>query len=164
MSVAAAASGGGVTGPDATILSEMRRIESRPHTPSPETTNRMRSVRRHGTAAEEAVRRALWALGVRCRQNVNRLPGSPDLVSFPRKLAVFVHGCFWHSHPRCTFASVPRSNTQFWKAKLNANVLRDRRKSRELRELGYRVVVVWECQTRRGDLGQRISRLLERPR
>lgn len=117
------------------ILSDQQRSE------------RMKRVRQSGTAPELAVRHALHAMGLRYRVNASDLPGRPDLV-FPKyNAAVFVHGCFWHQH-RCAAGRLPATNTRYWLPKLEANRSRDRRKSRALRELGWRVFTVWACQVK----------------
>jgi DNA mismatch endonuclease, patch repair protein len=108
----------------------------------------MRAVGRHGTAPELSVRAALSGLGLRYRSNVKGLPGSPDLANKTRKIAIFVHGCFWHRHAGCARATWPKMNAEFWRNKFSANVRRDRKKTRALQDMGYRVLVVWECQTR----------------
>lgn len=101
----------------------------------------MRAIRGHDTAPELRVRRAAHTAGLRFRLQRRDLPGTPDLV-FPRhRVALFVHGCYWHRHPGCRFATVPSSNTEFWTTKFAANVERDARKTRELEEAG------WRCQT-----------------
>lgn len=106
----------------------------------------MRAVRRSGTGAEVAVARILRARGFSLKKNVTQLPGSPDLVLRDRQVAIFVHGCFWHRHPRCRRATTPKRNRAFWIAKFTANVARDRRNQRQLRALGFDVLVIWECQ------------------
>lgn len=117
----------------------------------------MRRVRQHGTKPELVVRRFLHASGLRYRLNVRSLPGSPDLV-FPKyKAVVLVHGCYWHRHAGCRFTTLPSSNVDFWQQKFAANVERDRRKERELRALGWRVFVVWGCETSANRL-QRLAR------
>lgn len=107
----------------------------------------MAKVRQHGTAPEIIVRSEAHRLGLRFRLNVKELPGTPDVV-FPRwRTVVLVHGCFWHRHPNCRKATTPRSNVSFWVDKFRANVERDRRVESQLRRMGWRVKVVWECQT-----------------
>lgn len=108
----------------------------------------MRAIRGRDTAPELRVRRAAHAAGLRFRLQRRDLPGTPDLV-FPRhRVALFVHGCYWHRHPDCRYTTVPSSNTEFWTTKFVANVERDARKTRELEEAGWRVAVIWECETR----------------
>lgn len=121
----------------------------------------MKKVRQRDTKAEIAVRQAAHALGYRFRLHRRDLPGSPDLA-FPRhKVAVLVHGCFWHRHPGCRYASTPKNNSEFWNDKFRRNVERDARKESELRELGWKVLVIWECETRNSEvLGRRLSAFL----
>lgn len=109
------------------------------------TSRRMASIRQHGTAPELAVRKALRTLGISYRTANRDLPGSPDLANRRRKWAIFVHGCYWHRHRGCSRTTTPRRNRQTWVSKFEANVERDKRKARELRSLGFRVLIVWEC-------------------
>ncbi|MDZ5649442.1 very short patch repair endonuclease [Nitrospirillum sp. BR 11828] len=108
----------------------------------------MAGIRGKNTKPELAVRKALTAAGVRYRLHRKDLPGVPDLVMAGRRAAVFVHGCFWHCHKGCRHAKVPSSNTEFWKAKLERNVERDKAVVTELLAAGWRVLTVWECTTR----------------
>jgi len=112
----------------------------------------MRAVRREGTSPEIKVRKAAHGLGYRFRLHRKDLPGSPDLVFPKHKLCVFVHGCFWHRHLGCKRASTPKSNLDYWRRKFEENKRRDLRKAEELRALGWRVEVIWECQTLDPDL------------
>lgn len=105
----------------------------------------MSRVRGKDTAPEMTVRRLVFSLGYRYRLHDKRLPGTPDLVFAGRKKIIFVHGCFWHRHDGCPLARIPKSNTAFWAQKLEANSERDARNLAALRELGWRVLVVWEC-------------------
>lgn len=111
------------------------------------TSRRMADVRQKDTTPELAVRRALTMLGLRYRVRNRDLPGSPDIANRTRKWAVFVHGCFWHRHPGCVRSTTPKRNRAFWKKKFEANVARDARAVAALRERGFRVVTVWECET-----------------
>lgn len=95
--------------------------------------------------------------GLKYRINVRSLPGSPDLANKSRKFAVFVHGCFWHRHARCRYATVPKTNVQFWLDKFEANVRRDRKARKALEKRGFRVIVVWECDLRTQRLGKKLS-------
>ncbi len=105
----------------------------------------MKRVRRSGTKPEVTLRKALHKLGFRYVIGDKRLPGTPDLV-FPRyKTAVFVHGCFWHGHD-CRQGRAPSSNVAYWAPKIEANRARDSRKEQALRDLGWRVLTVWECE------------------
>ena len=108
----------------------------------------MSRVRGRDTKPEMIVRRALHAMGYRFRLHRRDLPGSPDLVLPSRSVALFVHGCFWHRHSGCRLASTPKTRTDFWLAKFQRNVARDAANEARLRELGWRVIVVWECETR----------------
>jgi len=122
----------------------------------------MSQVRAHGTRPELTVRQALRILGIRYRLNADDLPGRPDVVLARRRTAIFVHGCFWHRHPRCRKASLPATNVPFWSAKLAENVKRDQRIYRRLRRAGWTVLVVWECQTKRsGALRQTLARMIK---
>ena len=108
----------------------------------------MSRIRGRDTEPELIVRRIAHGLGFRFRLHRRDLPGSPDLV-FPKYRAVImVHGCFWHRHPGCKFASSPKTRVGFWETKFEGNVVRDRRNETELHELGWRVMVIWECETR----------------
>lgn len=112
-----------------------------------ETSARLRRVRRRNTTPEQSVRRALHRLGHRYRICNRDLPGSPDIANRKRRWAVLVHGCYWHRHPGCVRTTTPTRNRKFWEAKFLANIARDRRKVEQLRALGYRVLVLWECET-----------------
>lgn len=106
----------------------------------------MRRIRRRDTKPELLLRRLLHKLGYRYRVDVRELPGRPDMVFTKRKLAVFVHGCFWHQHPDCLQASLPKTNQAYWIPKLRANVIRDARHVSELRQRGFQIVTLWECE------------------
>jgi DNA mismatch endonuclease (patch repair protein) len=108
----------------------------------------MASIRSRDTAPELIVRSLLHRCGFRFRVNQRGLPGTPDVVLRKHSVVVFVHGCFWHRHQGCKFTTTPRTRAAFWKAKFEANQRRDAKNIRKLRKLGWRVLVVWECQTR----------------
>lgn len=117
----------------------------------PLTRSQMMSrIRSKNTRPEVLTRSAVQALGLRFRNHVDDLPGKPDLANKTRKWAIFVHGCFWHSHPDCQLASSPKSNTGYWTEKLARNKARDTDKIAALRALGFRVLVIWECDVRDG--------------
>lgn len=108
----------------------------------------MRRIRSRDTAPEMAVRRMAHRLGLRFRLHRSDLPGTPDLV-FPRhRTAVFVHGCFWHRHQGCRRASTPATRTEFWADKFRKNIRRDLAAVEALADMGWRSVVIWECQVR----------------
>ncbi|MCW8207916.1 DNA mismatch endonuclease Vsr [Verminephrobacter aporrectodeae subsp. tuberculatae] len=115
---------------------------------SADRSRMMSGIRSRNSLPEMWVRRLLHASGYRFRLHRRDLPGTPDIVMPGRKIAIFVHGCFWHSHHGCRFVKMPATRTDFWKTKLAANVERDRRSMEELRELGWRVLCVWECTLR----------------
>jgi DNA mismatch endonuclease, patch repair protein len=108
----------------------------------------MGRIQSKDTMPEVRTRSAVHALGVRFRIHVADLPGKPDLANKTRRWAIFVHGCFWHSHEGCQLASKPRSNTGYWSEKLVRNRQRDALHQQALRDLGYEVLIVWECETR----------------
>ena len=112
----------------------------------------MARIRSQNTVPEVLARRAVHALGIRFRKNVRDLPGKPDLANKTRRWAIFVHGCFWHFHQGCRLASSPKSNTAYWKQKLNQNRRRDAANIEALERLGYRVLIIWECDVRDGQL------------
>lgn len=109
---------------------------------------RMRSVRRENTTPEIKVRKALHRLGYRFRLYDKSLPGSPDIVLKKFKTVIFVHGCFWHRHPMCKYATFPKTRTEFWSKKFHANVTRDNLNIEKLTNMGWRVLIIWECQTK----------------
>jgi DNA mismatch endonuclease, patch repair protein len=110
----------------------------------------MARIRSSDTRPEILTRAAVHTLGMRFRNHVMDLPGKPDLANKRRGWAIFVHGCFWHSHRGCRLASSPKSNTSYWNEKLSRNRLRDADKIATLRSLGFRVLIIWECDVRSG--------------
>jgi DNA mismatch endonuclease (patch repair protein) len=119
----------------------------------------MRRVRAKDTGPEMTVRRALTALGARYRLHRKDLPGSPDIVMPGRRLAIFVHGCFWHGHDCARGARVPKANADYWIAKIDRNRARDGRNLATLAAQGWRVEVLWECELKSG-LDARLMALL----
>jgi DNA mismatch endonuclease (patch repair protein) len=114
-----------------------------------ETRSRMMSgIRGKNTKPEMTVRRALHAMGYRYRLHARELPGKPDIVFRGRRLAIFVHGCFWHRHtdPSCKLARMPKSRPEFWEPKLEGNRARDEANVAALKAMGWNVLIVWECQ------------------
>lgn len=107
----------------------------------------MARIRGRDTKPELAVRRAAHAIGYRFRLHRRDLPGSPDMVFPARRKVVFVHGCYWHRHPRCRLAYTPKSNVTFWTTKFDRNVRRDEEAQTRLLELGWDALTIWECQT-----------------
>lgn len=114
------------------------------------TRSRMMSgIRSRNTRPEMKVRSALHRAGYRFRLHVAGLPGKPDLVFAKHRAVIFVHGCYWHRHEGCPIASTPSTNREFWDDKFDANVKRDRQAREALQSEGWRVAVVWECETRK---------------
>jgi DNA mismatch endonuclease (patch repair protein) len=118
----------------------------------------MAAIKGRNTKPEILVRQILHAHGFRFRLHRRDLPGRPDIVLPKYKTVVFVNGCFWHQHVGCKFATKPSSRAEFWEAKLTRNVARDFENTAKLAELGWRVIVVWECELR--DANAVITRLL----
>lgn len=119
----------------------------------------MRAVKRAHTAPEMIVRQELHALGLRFRLHRRDLPGSPDIVLPRLRTVIFVHGCFWHRHSDCHYATTPKTRQEYWLPKFAANTERDARKEAQLQALGWRVLLVWECETkRREELTLRLRR------
>ncbi|MGB5217510.1 MAG: DNA mismatch endonuclease Vsr [Smithella sp.] len=126
-----------------------------------ERSERMSRIRSADTKPEMAVRRIVYGMGYRYRLHLGDLPGKPDLVFRGRKMVIFVHGCFWHQHG-CRQYRQPRSNRSFWQPKLARNKMRDAEVRRELRRIGWREMVIWECQIKKQpNLQSRIKRFLE---
>jgi len=111
-----------------------------------ERSQRMSLIRNRDTKPELLVRQLLFKSGYRYRLHRSDLPGRPDLVFSGWKKVIFVHGCFWHRHPKCSLARLPKSRLSFWLPKLTNNRRRDLRNLRDLRRLGWTVKVVWECE------------------
>ena len=127
-----------------------------------ERSERMSRVRSTNTKPEMMVRRLVHSLGYRYRLHDAKLPGKPDLVFASRKKVIFVHGCFWHRHPRCKNTRWPKSRLDFWKPKLEGNRKRDLCHQRKLRRSGWRYLIVWECQTANMErLEERLVEFLE---
>lgn len=119
----------------------------------------MSRIRGKDTKPEILVRRGLHASGYRFRLHRRDLPGSPDLVLPRHHTVIFVHGCFWHAHADCKNFRIPRSRTAFWQEKLMGNKERDARNTRALLEMGWRLLVVWECATRQKNTAKLINNI-----
>ena len=132
-------------------------------TRSPEQRRRiMQSVGVKHTGPEWAVRRLLHSNGYRYRLHPNTLPGRPDIVFLSRRKAIFVHGCFWHGHG-CDKGRAPKSRLDYWGPKLEANKARDARNEAALRELGWEILTVWQCETRNPEaLLQKLKSFVDR--
>jgi DNA mismatch endonuclease (patch repair protein) len=124
----------------------------------------MRRVKGRDTGPEKTVRRLLTALGARCRLHRKDLPGKPDIVMPGRRLALFVHGCFWHGHDCARGARVPQQNRDYWLAKVGRNRARDEASEAALQAAGWRVAVIWECELKdEAGLGDRLKAMLMDP-
>ena len=108
----------------------------------------MSRIRCKDTKPEKVVRSLLHCLGYRFRLHVSRLPGKPDIVLSKYKTVIFVHGCFWHRHHGCKYAYVPKSNRKFWQTKFSSNISRHDLVKRKLCNDGWKVYVIWECETK----------------
>lgn len=106
----------------------------------------MSRVRGKNTKPEEVVRKYLFSKGFRYRKNDKRYPGKPDILLPKYRTAIFINGCFWHQHPDCAAATLPETNKDYWSKKLQRNVERDALQIRQLHEMGWYVIVVWECE------------------
>ena len=129
------------------------------HSPDVRSYN-MSRIHGKDTKPEEIVRKFLFSKGFRYRKNDSRLPGKPDIVLPKYKTAIFVNGCFWHVHEGCKDFFWPKNNAEFWKEKLGKNTERDQRNYALLEQLGWRVVIVWECELKPAVRGDRLSLLV----
>lgn len=129
---------------------------------SQKRSENMRRIRSRHTGPEIAIRRLVHSLGFRFRLHSSQLPGKPDLVFASRKKVIYVHGCFWHMHSTCREGRVPSSRTEYWKPKLERTVQRDAGHLKEIKRMGWRALVIWECNLRKLDrVERRIRRFLE---
>ncbi len=112
----------------------------------------MSKIRGKETKPEILVRKFLFSKGFRYRINVPQLPGKPDIVLAKYRSVIFVNGCFWHGHPECKYAALPKTNIDFWKSKIEKNVERDHNNYKLLQEMDWKVIVVWQCELRNEDL------------
>lgn len=108
----------------------------------------MSAIRSKDTAPEWIVRRTVFSLGYRYRLHITTLPGKPDLVFPSKRKVILIHGCFWHRHACKKGLSKPGTNREFWEKKLTDNIQRDERNEVELKKLGWKVLIIWECQTK----------------
>ena len=120
----------------------------------------MSCIKGKNTKPEEIVRKYLFSQGFRCRKNDKRLPGTPDIVLPKFRTVIFVNGCFWHGHQGCRYFVVPKTNTDFWMNKIDTNRIRDQKKISELEAMGWKVIVIWECELKPGKQDDTLSDLL----
>jgi DNA mismatch endonuclease (patch repair protein) len=122
----------------------------------------MRRIRSQDTFPEMVVRRMVHGMGFRYRLHASSLPGKPDIVFPGLKSVIEVRGCFWHQHSGCIDAHIPVSRVEYWGPKLARNQIRDQKNARQLRRLGWRICIIWECETKNtAKLSRRITRFLE---
>ena len=119
----------------------------------------MSQIKGKNTKPEKIVRKYLFSQGFRYRTNDRRLPGTPDIVLPKYKTVVFVNGCFWHAHQGCKWFVPPKSNSEFWQKKFAYNIERDERNYKQLRELGWKIIIIWECEIRHGDAVKALKKL-----
>ena len=120
------------------------------HTPEQRSYN-MSQIRGKNTKPEGLVRKYLFSQGFRYRKNDPRLPGKPDVVLPKYKTVIFVNGCFWHGHEGCRYFIWPKNNAEFWKAKISGNIQRDAQCIHLLKDQGWNVIVIWECELKKAN-------------
>jgi len=106
----------------------------------------MSRIKAKDTSIEIRVRKWLYHHGYRYRKNVSALPGKPDIVLKSYNTVIFIHGCFWHRHPNCKDATIPKTRTEFWQSKFAKNIANDKKNTQKLEEMGFRVLIIWECE------------------
>lgn len=121
----------------------------------------MSRIKGKNTKPEETVRKYLFSQGFRYRKNDKRLPGKPDIVLPKYKTVIFVNGCFWHKHEGCKYFAWPQNNAEFWKEKIESNVVRDKKQYEELQDAGWRVIIVWECELKKKRKSDTLERLVD---
>lgn len=121
----------------------------------------MSRIKSKDTKPEIIVRSYLFSKGLRFRKNDKRYPGSPDIVLPKYNTMVFVHGCFWHLHDGCKYAIMPKSNVDYWKKKLYKNKERGEQNQKELKEMGWNVIIIWECQLKKDKQKQTLEELYD---
>ena len=129
------------------------------HKVSEQRSRNMSAIKSKNTKPEIAVRRLLHSMGYRFRLHRKDLPGSPDIVLPKYKTVIFVHGCFWHRHKNCKYASTPKTRQEFWEAKFRENINRDKLNQENLSSKGWKIIVVWECEINDKDFD--LSRLFK---
>lgn len=120
----------------------------------------MSCIKGKDTKPEEIVRKYLFSQRFRYRKNDKRLPGTPDIVLPKYKTVIFVNGCFWHAHKGCKWFVPPKSNSEFWQKKFAYNIERDERNYQQLEELGWKVIIIWECEIRHRDMQAALQKLI----
>ena len=110
----------------------------------------MSRIRGKDTSIEQLVRKDLFARGFRFRKNVKTLPGTPDIVLPKYGIVIFIHGCFWHRHEDCKLAATPKTRAEFWQQKFDKNVINDKKNKELLEDIGWKVIIIWECEIKKG--------------
>ena len=121
----------------------------------------MSCIKGKNTKPEEIVRKYLFSQGFRYRKNDKRLPGTPDIVLPKYRTVIFVNGCFWHGHQGCRYFVVPKTNTDFWMNKIDTNRIRDQKKISELEAMGWKVIVIWECELKPGKQDDTLGKIVK---
>lgn len=121
----------------------------------------MSRIKGKNTKPEEIVRKYLFSHGFRYRKNDKKLPGTPDIVLPKYKTVIFVNGCFWHGHEGGKYFVYPQNNAEFWKNKIKTNIERDQKKEKQLIELGWQIIKIWECQLKPKMREENLLKLLE---
>ena len=121
------------------------------HKVSEQRSRNMSAIKSKNTKPEIKVRKILHSMGYRFRLHRKDLPGSPDIVLPKYKTVIFVHGCFWHRHQNCKYASTPKTRQEFWNKKFNENINRDKINQENLSSKGWKIIIVWECEIKDKD-------------
>ena len=116
------------------------------HEVSEQRSRNMSAIKSKNTKPEIKVRKVLHSMGYRFRLHSKDLPGSPDIVLPKYKTVIFVHGCFWHRHQNCKYASTPKTRQEFWNKKFNENINRDKINQENLSSKGWKIIIIWECE------------------
>ena len=122
------------------------------HEVSEQRSRNMSAIKSKNTKPEITVRKLLHSMGYRFRLHKKDLPGSPDIVLPKYKTVIFVHGCFWHRHQNCKYASNPKTRREFWKKKFKENIERDKKTQEKLKNLGWKTNIVWECEVKNREI------------
>ena len=116
----------------------------------------MSKIRSKYTEPEQKIRKLLTAGNIKYRLHVNKLPGKPDIVISAKKIAIFINGCFWHQHEHCRYAVMPKSNLNYWKTKLEKNIVKQKEAIRQLKKISWKSLTIWECQVKKKTFLDRI--------
>ena len=122
----------------------------------------MAAIKSKGTKPEMEVRRFLFSKGLRYRVNNHKLPGSPDIVLKKYRTVIFIDGCFWHGHKNCKASTLPTSNTDFWRTKIESNIERDTKEQMQLEQMGYKVFIIWQCQLKSKERENTLQSIVEK--